>query len=160
MIDNTPAVPRRHYFFGEQFGRKRIPEFARDDHSEGVGASPVRYRGLEQALGDKAFIDDMKLLGMLHASPVLTSYPRAKVLGIDTSVAAQMAGVVCVLTAIDVPGPRGTGLTIPDLPVFVAVGETTCCIGDMLALVVADTAFRARQAASKNRESATKCWSL
>ena len=60
-----------------------------------------------------------------------------------------MPGVVRVLTAKDVPGPRGTGLTIPDLPVFVAVGETTCCVGDMFALVVADTEFHARKAAEK-----------
>jgi xanthine dehydrogenase molybdenum-binding subunit len=148
-VDSASAIPRRHYFFGEQFGLQRNPKFARDDHSEGVGSSPVRYRGLEQALGDKAFIDDMKLFGMLHASPVLSAHPRAKVLAIDASAATAMAGVVRVLTAADVPGPRGTGLAIPDLPVFVAVGETTCCIGDMFALVVADTAFHARQAASK-----------
>ena len=35
------------------------------------------------------------------------------------------------------------------MPIFVAVGETTCCVGDILALVVADTAFHARQAADK-----------
>src|ERR1019366_6570909 len=29
------------------------------------------------------------------------------------------------------------------------VGETTCCVGDFLAMVVADTAFHARQAANK-----------
>ena len=38
---------------------------------------------------------------------------------------------------------------IPDLPIFVAVGETTCCVGDMLAFVVADTMFHARKAAEK-----------
>jgi xanthine dehydrogenase molybdenum-binding subunit len=37
------------------------------------------------------------------------------------------------------------------LPIFVAAGETTCCVGDILALVVADTAFHARQAADKIR---------
>ena len=47
------------------------------------------------------------------------------------------------------PGERGTGLNYPDLPIFVAVGETTCCVGDFLAMVVADTAFHARQAADK-----------
>jgi xanthine dehydrogenase molybdenum-binding subunit len=148
-IDGAPSVSRRHDFFGEQFGLCRNPEFARDGHDEGIGASPVRYRGLEQALGDKAFIDDMKFPGMLHGSPVLSAHPRAKVLAIDVSAATSMAGVVRVLTATDVPGPRGTGLAIPDLPVFVAVGETTCCVGDMFALVVADTAFHARQAAAK-----------
>ena len=70
-------------------------------------------------------------------------------LSIDTGQAAAMPGVVRIFTASDVPGERGTGLNIPDLPVFVAVGETTCCVGDMFALVVADTKFHARQAAKK-----------
>ena len=47
------------------------------------------------------------------------------------------------------PAIAAPGLTIPDLPVFVAVGETTCCIGDMFALVVADTAFHARASGGK-----------
>ena len=38
---------------------------------------------------------------------------------------------------------------IQDLPVFVAVGETTCFIGDMIAYVVADTMRNARAAAEK-----------
>ena len=62
-----------------------------------------------------------------------------------------MPGVERIFTAADVPGQRGTGLAIPDLPIFVAVGETTCCVGDILALVVADTAFHARQAADKDQ---------
>ncbi len=81
--------------------------------------------------------------------PCLSEHPRAKILAIDTSAALAMPGVVRIFTAADVPGQRGTGLAIPDLPIFVAVGETTCCVGDMLALVVADTAFHARQAADK-----------
>jgi hypothetical protein len=48
---------------------------------------------------------------------------------------------------------RGTGLNYPDLPIFVAIGETTCCVGDFLAMVVADTAFHARagRRSSKSR---------
>ena len=60
-----------------------------------------------------------------------------------------MPGVERVFTARDVPGERGQGLNDPDLPLFVAVGETTCCVGDFLAMVVADTQFHARQAAAK-----------
>ena len=86
---------------------------------------------------------------MLHGSPTLSAHPRAKILAVKTAAAEAMPGVVRVFTAADVPGPRGTGLMIPDLPVFVAVGETTCCVGDMFALVVADSAFHARQAAEK-----------
>src|SRR3979411_1062399 len=60
-----------------------------------------------------------------------------------------MPAVVRVFTAADVPGQRGTGLNYPDLPIFVAVGETTCCVGGFLAMVVADTQFHDPRAADK-----------
>src|ERR1700724_3108815 len=141
--------PRRHFYFGEEFGMSRNRAFAGDNHASGIGRSISRYQGLDQALGDKPFVDDMNVPGMLHAAAVLSAHPRAKVLAIHMSAALTMPGIVKILGAFDVPGTRGTGLTIPDLPVFVAVGETTCCVGDMLALVVADTPFHARQAAQK-----------
>jgi selenium-dependent xanthine dehydrogenase len=141
--------PRRHFYFGEEFGLSRNPAFVRDNHANGIGRSISRYRGIDQALGDKPFVDDMNVPEMLHAAPVLSAHPRAKVLAIHMSAALTMPGIVKILGAFDVPGTRGTGLTIPDLPVFVAVGETTCCVGDMLALVVGDTAYHARQAAEK-----------
>ena len=139
--------PRRHSYFGEDFGLTRT---TKNGHKgNGIGQSPSRYLGIEQALGEKPFVDDMRAEGMLHAAPLLSPHPRAKVLAIDVSEARAMPGVERILTASDVPGNRGTGLAIPDLPIFVAVGETTCCVGDILALVVADTAFHARQAAAK-----------
>ena len=153
--------PRRHFYFGEEFGMSRNAEFAngkngngngsakRNGHGFGIGDSPSRYRGFEQALGERPFVDDMNVPGMLHAGMVLSPHPRAKVNAIDLSEAQTLPGVVRIFTAADVPGKRGTGLNYPDLPIFVAVGETTCCVGDFLAMVVADTAFHARQAADK-----------
>jgi CO/xanthine dehydrogenase Mo-binding subunit/aerobic-type carbon monoxide dehydrogenase small subunit (CoxS/CutS family) len=144
--------PLRHFYFGEEYGLSRNPAFQNGNkRANGIGQSPSRYLGIEQALGEKPFVDDMRVAGMLHAAPVLSPHPRAKVLRIDASEAQAMAGVDRILMAPDVPGQRGTGLAIPDLPIFVAVGETTCCVGDILALVVADTAFHARQAADKIR---------
>jgi selenium-dependent xanthine dehydrogenase len=140
--------PRHHSFFGEDYGLERNPEYAKT-HRNGVGQALTRYRGVEQAAGERPFIDDMKMPGMLYASPVLTAHPRAVIQGIDTSIAEDMPGVVRVFTADDVPGERGTGIMMSDLPVFVAIGETTCFIGDILALVVADTMFHAREAAKK-----------
>jgi selenium-dependent xanthine dehydrogenase len=145
----TRCEPRRHFYFGEEFGLKRTSAVGSGSHPEGVGQSITRYRGIEQALGEMPFVDDMRVPGMLHGAPVLSAHPRAKVLAIQTAVALALPGVVRIFTAPDVPGLRGTGLNIPDLPIFVAVGETTCCVGDMLALVVADTMFHARQAAEK-----------
>jgi xanthine dehydrogenase molybdenum-binding subunit len=141
--------PRHHFYFGEEYGLERNPQFSKPNRKNGVGDSPSRYRGIDQALGEKPFIDDMFVPDMLNAAPVLSAHPRAKILAIDTTAAEAMPGVVRVITAKDSIGPRGTGLTIPDLPIFVAVGETTCCVGDMLALVVADSMFHARKAAGK-----------
>ena len=146
--------PRRHCFFGEEFGMSRNPEFAvagngKAKSKDGIGKSPLRYGGLDQTLGEKAFVDDMRAPGMLHGAMVLSEHPRARVLAIDTSEALAMPGVVRIFTAADVFAQRGAGIAVPDLPIFVAVGETTCCVGDFLAMVVADTDFHARQAAKE-----------
>ncbi len=141
--------PRRHSYFGEEYGLTRNTALQNGKRANGIGQSPSRYLGIEQALGEKPFVDDMRVPGMLHAAPLMSPHPRAKVIAIDTSAAEAMQGVERILTASDVPGQRGTGLAVADLPIFVAIGETTCCVGDILALVVADTAFHARQAAAK-----------
>jgi CO/xanthine dehydrogenase Mo-binding subunit/aerobic-type carbon monoxide dehydrogenase small subunit (CoxS/CutS family) len=145
--------PRRHFFFGEEFGLSRNPGFVRSNGSngDGIGQSASRLDGLEQTLGEKPFVDDMLAPAMLHGAVVLSEHPRARVLKIHTEAAAAMPGVVRVFTASDVPGERGTGLNVPDLPLFVAEGEVTCCVGDFLAMVVADTQFQARQAAETVR---------
>jgi xanthine dehydrogenase molybdenum-binding subunit len=152
-----PTQPRRHDFFGERFGLHRNVAVAANGSGpasggvEGyrIGDSPARQGGLEQTLGEKPFVDDMRVPGMLHGAMVLTEHPRARVLRIDTTVAAEMPGVVRIFTAGDVSGARGTGLTDPDTPVFVAEGEVTCCVSDFVAMVVADTQFHARAAAKK-----------
>jgi len=151
--DLTTREPRRHSYFGEEFGIQRTSAAKNGNgnghHRNGVGEPISRYLGLEQTLGERPFVDDMHEPGMLNAAAVLSEHPRAKILAIDTSDALASPGVVRIFTSADVPGPRGTGLAIPDFPVFTAVGETTCCVGDVLALVVADTAFHARQAVEK-----------
>src|SRR4029078_3503221 len=53
------------------------------------------------------------------------------------------------MTANDVLVVVGTGRSDPELPVFVAEGELTCCVADFLAMVVADTPFHARRAAAQ-----------
>ncbi len=117
------------------------------DGGNGVGASAEHYQGLELALGTKPFLADLAVPGMLHAAIRLSRYPRARVMSIDPLPALAAPGVVRVVTAADVPGERFVGLIVRDWPVFVAVGETTRCVGDVLALVVADTLSNARKAA-------------
>ena len=136
-------APRRADFFGESYGLRRAS--VGSDH--GVGASAPRYRGLDETLGAKPYVADLRTPAMLHGAVVLAAHPRARMLAIHAGPALAMPGVVRVLTAADVPGDRFVGLVVRDWPVFVAVGETTRCVGDVLALVVADSQFRARAAA-------------
>ena len=137
------AEPRRRAFFGGREGvEPRGP-------GHGVGASEARYRGSEHAVGAKPYVADMRLPGMLHGAVVLAAHARAVVRAIDPAEALAMPGVVRVFTAADVPGDRLIGLVFKDWPVFVAMGETTRCVGDVLALVVAETQFRARRAAAE-----------
>lgn len=138
------TTPRQHALFGEQFGLRRTSPISGDN---GVGGSCARYRGRDHALGEKPYVADMRVAGMLHGAVVLSDHPRAKVLRLDAAPALGMPGVERVLTAADVSGERHVGLIVRDWPVFVAEGETTRCVGDVLALVVADTALHARRAA-------------
>src|SRR5260370_4957399 len=48
--------PRRHFFFGEEYGMQRTTPLLNGHHEGGVGQSPSRYPGIEQALGDKPVI--------------------------------------------------------------------------------------------------------
>ncbi|MFC2144593.1 selenium-dependent xanthine dehydrogenase [Acidobacteriota bacterium] len=138
------APPRRPHYFGEDYGLERSSEVPRND---GIGASSGRYRGHDQTLGAKDFVADLTEEGMLHGALVLSDHPRAIVLRIDTSTASQLPGVERILTAEDVPGVCNHGLLIPDWPLLVAPGETTRYIGDVLAVVVADSQHHARMAA-------------
>ena len=53
-----------------------------------------------------------------------------------------------MLTADDVPGDRRQGEIIPDWTQLVAVGETTRYVGDVIAVVAAETRAAAREAAA------------
>lgn len=123
-----------------------IPEH----HTRGrIGDSAPKFRGHEASLGDKRFIDDIKVPGMAFAAPRLSDHPRALVQRIDASPALSMPGVHRVVTAADVPGSRHVGLIIPDWPVFIAEGEETRYVGDVIAFVVADDMATARAAADR-----------
>jgi xanthine dehydrogenase molybdenum-binding subunit len=118
-----------------------------DDDSGRVGTNLPRYTGHDAVLGDRKFIDDMTVPGMLFGAVRLADHPRAKVLAIDPRRALALEGVHRVVTAADVPGERYVGLIERDWPVFVAIGEETRCTGDIIAGVVADNQRLARKAA-------------
>ena len=114
----------------------------------GVGGRGVKYEGQELSLGDRGFIDDMEPEGCLHGAVVLSEHARADIMAIETADALAMPGVVAVLTADDVPGELRSGLIHKDWPAFIPVGGRTSYLGDVVALVVAETRAQARAATS------------
>jgi len=112
-----------------------------------VGAAGAKYEAAELTLGDRDYIDDMRVPGMLHAALRFADHARADVTAIDTAVAAAADGVVAVLTAADVPGELRVGIIHKDWPVMIPVGGRTSYAGDVIAVVVAETRQQARTAA-------------
>jgi aldehyde oxidoreductase len=104
-----------------------------------VGEKVCRVDAVPKALGTAMYVDDYKFEGMLYGKNVFSKHARAKVLSIDASKALQMPGVVAVYTAKDIPGKRYIGHLAQDWPGMIDIGEETKCIGDTLAMVVAET---------------------
>ena len=114
----------------------------------GIGSSGMKYEAKELALGDRGYVDDIRIPGMLHAALVLAEHTRADVMAINTDVAMNASGVVGVFTAADIPAELRVGLIYKDWPVMIPVGGRTSYAGDVLAVVVADTRIAARAAVS------------
>jgi xanthine dehydrogenase molybdenum-binding subunit len=123
--------------------KKRSPEII---STGGLGTRVAKCEANELALGDRGYIDDMRVPGMLHASLVFTKHARAEILSIDTSAALSRSGVHAVLTAKDIPGELMMGIIYKDWPVMIPVGGFTSYAGDVLAIVVADSRLNARNA--------------
>ena len=118
------------------------------DGSGRVGTSLERVEARSLALGERPFVADLAFSGMLHGAVTLSPHARARVVRVDTTRAARHPGVMAIVTAKDVPGRRSYGLIVPDWPGFVAEGEETRCVGDVLAAVAAFDARTARAAAA------------
>ncbi|HNV02665.1 MAG TPA: molybdopterin-dependent oxidoreductase [Vicinamibacterales bacterium] len=116
------------------------------DESGRIGTSLPKQDAARFVLGEHRYVDDIRAEGLLHAAFLFSEHPRARVVRIDTSAARASPGVARVVTAADVPGDRWQGLLERDWPLFVAEGETTHCLGDILAAAVADSARHAREA--------------
>jgi xanthine dehydrogenase molybdenum-binding subunit len=113
-----------------------------------IGERLVKYEAHDLALGDRGYVDDIRLPGLLHASLHLTSHARATIRAIDTTAALQAPGVRAVFTAADIPGELYVGIIYKDWPVMIPVGGRTSYAGDVLAIVVADTREQSRAAAA------------
>jgi CO/xanthine dehydrogenase Mo-binding subunit len=68
-----------------------------------VGSALARHDAVEKVAGRTRYAADFALPGMLHAALKRADVAHARLLGVDTSAAEALPGVVAVLTAKDVP---------------------------------------------------------
>ena len=99
------------------------------------------------------FVDDIRLPGLLQAAIVRSPHAHARVVRIDTAAAKAMPGVAGVFTGADVNDKCGLvpcAAAIPDLKApahTVLAGDRVYFVGHPVAVVVADNAYVARDAA-------------
>lgn len=122
-------------------GKQLVPQ-----QPTGLGSGGMKYEAKELTLGDRGYVDDIRIPGMLHAALVLTEHARADITAINTEAAQKAAGVVGVFTAADIPAELRVGLIYKDWPVMIPIGGRTSYAGDVLAVVVAETRIAARAA--------------
>lgn len=111
-----------------------------------IGQDILRIDAKDKALGISKYADDYYFEDMLYGKNVFSKYARALVKSIDASEALKMPGVAAVFTAKDIPGERYIGHLAHDWPGMIDIGEQTKCIGDTVALVVAETREQAEEA--------------
>ncbi len=124
-----------------------------------VGQSVPRRDAPAKTTGAAVYPGDLKPEHVLHAVIAFSGQPHARMTSMDTSEAEATAGVVTVVTAADIP-LNEYGLTMFDQPVLVGVDGTGLSNvpsdisrweGDQIAVVVAETAQAAREAAGALR---------
>ena len=71
-----------------------------------VGRSVFRIEDVPLLTGRAMFADDYDRPGQLYARVVRSAVPHARLLGVDTSAALAVPGVVAVVTGVDVPDVR------------------------------------------------------
>ncbi|MCR5761373.1 MAG: selenium-dependent xanthine dehydrogenase [Sphaerochaetaceae bacterium] len=132
----------------ELFRQEKSDRELKDSRNWLVGERVHRVDVLDKTTGRAIYPDDMYDDNQLNLVAVRSKHPRARVLSIDTSIAMNVPGVYSIYTAADVPGNKKVGHIKKDWDAFIAVGETTRYIGDVIALVAAET----RSAAMKARD--------
>jgi carbon-monoxide dehydrogenase large subunit len=126
----------------------------------GIGASLRRVEDARFLTGTARYVDDIVLPNTAFAAVLRSPHAHARIAGIDTSKATNAPGVLLVLTGEDVKKAGIGGLpcrsfpphsarqptgALPTHPIL-AIGKVRH-VGDRVALVVAETAAQAKDAA-------------
>jgi CO/xanthine dehydrogenase Mo-binding subunit len=121
-----------------------------------IGQSVLRKEDLPLLTGTACFVDDIHRPGMIHAVVLRSPHAHARVLGIDPRKARTAPGVTAVVTAADLPG-GGPEIPMrmfrrPGMERFLQptlAGRTVRYSGEPVAVVLADSRYRAEDAAEQ-----------
>ena len=122
---------------GKIFREGRLPLPTSADWK--IGSRVHRLDVEEKVLGYGKYPDDFYFPGMIYGSALRSKYPRARVISINTAAAQKLPGIVCILTAADIPGKNLIGHLVHDWPVMIPEGGITHFLGDAIALVAGET---------------------
>ena len=128
----------------------------------GIGQAVTRSEDRRFLTGSGRYSDDLRLPGQRHASFLRSPFAHARIRGIDTRAAKAKDGVVAVITAVDCDGElgdlpclvsqmmpltRADGTPIFEPPHRPLAGDRVRHVGEAVAMVIADDAALARDAA-------------
>ena len=125
----------------------------------GIGQPVLRFEDPKLLRGQGRYINDVNLPGQVHAVFVRSPHAHAKILRIDTAVAAEAPGVLAVYTGHDVIAdglgmpkanmprkrPDGKPMFAPQRPALVV--DRVRYVGDPVVMVVANSLAEAKDAA-------------
>jgi carbon-monoxide dehydrogenase large subunit len=116
-----------------------------------VGAPLARKEDRRMLLGRGRFTGDLTRPGLLHAAFVRSPHAHARLAGIDVAAAGQAPGVRGLFTAADLGHPYLLAMLERDefvpTPMPILAGDRVRFTGEPVAIVVADDAYRAEDAA-------------
>ena len=120
-----------------------------------VGTPVKRREDPRLITGQATYVDDIKMLGMLHMAVLRSPYGHARINSINTEAARQQPGVVAVYTAEDIKGKIGDIPVAVPLPPYIDKGMgrrgplaegKVRFYGDPVAVVIAEDKYTARDA--------------
>jgi carbon-monoxide dehydrogenase large subunit len=118
-----------------------------------IGKALARAEDERFLKGEAQYVGDMKLPGMLHAAFVRSVFAHGHLRGVDTQRARSASGVCLVLTGVDLEGETdsfpvvGRDADLVPMAHPVLARDRVRYVGEPIALVVADTAEQAVDAA-------------
>lgn len=127
---------------GVQISSDREPKFSGDY----TGKSVKHLSAALQVSGEAKYLDDIAVFqGELQGALVMSAEAHAKILMFDAEEALKMAGVHRIVTIKDVKGVNLIGPSVQDEFCFAKDLVTT--VGQVIAIVLADTLEQAKEAA-------------